>query len=207
MDDVVKGYRFHATLQLRTPLRVLSRHGQTHSLYGAPPKIAQEQWEGAWLPITKSFEELVGGHGRADEDVQFFRRLDSAMARPSTVASDVGPVLADSYLPFLVAVRKIVEANDSIENRIVALRDMEVPPEWKGFLRKHGGKTGLVDKFFPYFMKLGPRLNTPNRIASASDEALLAIKGVGPAKLAAIRERCASVVIGRDSERIDCVRR
>lgn len=206
MDDVVKGLRFQATLQLRTPLRVLLRHGETHTSYGAPPQIAQEQWEGIWLPFTKSFEELVGGRGRADQEAQFFRRLDAAMARSSTVASDVGPVVADNYLPFLVAVRRIVEDNDSIDNRIKALRGLEVAPDWKGFLRKHGGKTGLVDKFFPYFMNLGPRLNTPNRIASASDETLLAIKGIGPAKLALIRERCASIANDRDSERVDCVR-
>jgi hypothetical protein len=206
MDEVIKGFRFHATMQLRTPLRILSRHGETHtSLYTPPPTIVQEQWEGIWLPITKSLEELVGGRGLSD-GTGFLKRFDSTIARPSTVASDIGPVLSHLYLSFLVAVREIVEADDSIKNRMTALRAMEISPEWKVFLRKHGGKSGIADKFFPYFMNLGPRLNTPNRIASASDAALLGIKGVGPAKLASIRERCATITTDRDSERLDCVR-
>ena len=50
-------------------------------------------------------------------------------------------------------------------------------------------------------------LDTPNRVADASDEKLLGIKGVGRVKLKAIREFCASITENRDKDRLDRVLR
>ena len=72
--DIITGLRFGATLQLRTPLRVLLRHGEIHTdRTKPPPTIALEMWEGTWMP----------------------RRVDAALAQTRTVASDVGPVRTD----------------------------------------------------------------------------------------------------------------
>jgi hypothetical protein len=58
-QDIIKGLEFIATLQLRTPLRVLLRHGEIHTdINTEPPKIAMEMWEGWWHTKTKTFREI-----------------------------------------------------------------------------------------------------------------------------------------------------
>jgi hypothetical protein len=83
---------------------------------------------------------------------------------------------------------------------------MSFPADWRVFLNKHDGIDGVIERFFPQFMNLAPGLNTPNRIAAAPDKALLAIKGIGPARLKAIRECCAGITTNRDGDRVDLVK-
>lgn len=189
--SMINGMEFCATLQLRTPLRVLLRHGEIHSdLNSEPPKIAMEMWEGIWVPKPKTWRELG---------------VDAKEFPESTIASHIGPILANDYLPFLIAIREVVELNDSIDNRISKLRKMLSVCEWQEYLNRHGGTEKIVQYFFPIFMNLPAGLETPNRIAAASDETLLGIKGIGPAKLKAIRARCASITENRDADRIENV--
>lgn len=191
-DDIIRGLKFNATMQLRTPLRVLLRHGEIHTDgTKPPPKIALERWEGIWFPKAKTFKEL-------GIDVP-------ELPPPSTHASDVGPIRPDDYLPFLIAVRRIIEAHDTIEHRIEKLREMPIVADWRVFVSKHGGIDGIIEGFFPKFMNLATGLDTPNRIAAVSDETLLGIKGIGPAKLKAIRERCACITENRDADRVENV--
>jgi hypothetical protein len=179
MADGWIGFRFSATMQLRTPLRVLLRHGELYLKNdGQQPKIAREPWEGMWVPVGKSFEEIARASNSSANDIEVFRRLDAQISR-MTMASDVGPILAEDYLPFLIAVRRIVEAYDSIEQRIEKLREMPMTPDWEEFVSKHRGIDGIIQCFFPKFINLAAGLDTPNRIAAASDETLLAIKGIG----------------------------
>jgi hypothetical protein len=207
--DMYAGLRFSATMQLGKPLRVLRRHGETHTIRSeAPPQIAQDGSEGIWMPITKRFEEIACGPDSTDDDIQFFKRLDAGWSKEHTVASDVGPILPSEYFPFLLAVRGIIEAHDPIEHRIGRLREMSIPAEWQLFLSKHYGIDGIIERFFPHFFSVEFRelhLDTPNRVAAASDEQLSAIKGVGPVKLKAIRERCAAITENRDSDRAEDV--
>lgn len=205
-DDIITGLKFSATMQLRTPLRVLLRHGEIHTdRTKPPPRIAMERWEGIWLPVTKSFEEIACRPDSTADDVEFFRRLDAGLARSYIIASDVGPILEENYLPFLIAVRRIVETDDTIEHRIEKLREMPIEAGWQVFVSKHGGIDGIIQRFFPKFINLAAGLDTPNRIAAASDETLLSIKGIGPAKLKAIRERCAGITENRDADRVENV--
>lgn len=208
MADVSRGYEFSATLQLRTPLRVLLRHGQLYLKNdGHQPQIAREPWEGIWLPALKTWEETAYGPGSTPDSIAFCRRLDAGFAAGRKEASHIGPIRVDEYLPFLIAIRKIVELNDSIEDRIDKLRKMLSVCDWQEFLSRHGGTEKIVEYFFPKFMNLAAGLDTPNRIAAASDEALLGIKGIGPAKLKSIRAYCASVKENRDSDRLENVYR
>lgn len=202
------GFRFCATLQLRTPLRVLLRDGELYLKNdGHQPQIAREPWEGIWVPVsTKSFEETACGPDSTADNIAFFRRLDAGLAAAGrTVASQIGPIRADDYLPFLIAIREIVELNDSIEHRINKLREMLSACDWQEFIGKHGGMDKIIERFFPKFMNLAASLDTPNRISAASDETLLTIKGIGPAKLKAIRERCAATTENRDADRVEDV--
>jgi hypothetical protein len=195
--DLISGIEFIATMQIRTPLRVLLRHGELHSnIDSEPPKIAKEEWEGIWVPKLKMFQEMSAG----------------------THASDVGPILVDDYLPFLITVRKIVESNDSIENRIKMLSEYPMVGGWKTYVEKHGGIDTIIGRIFPRFIGTIPTINdatiaelsrlsldTLNRISAAPDETLLNIKGIGQAKLKTIREYCAGIAENRDAIRLEDV--
>jgi len=205
-DDIIKGLEFIATMQLRTPLRVLLRHGEIHTdINTEPPKIIKELWEGIWVTKTKTYRELG---------------IDMPEIAPGTHASDVGQVLPDDYLPFLIAIRKIVELDEPIETRIAKLREMLPACKWQTFLHKHGGPEKIIQHFFPRYISPMPKLpagtvrelsklgfDTPARIAKASDEVLLSMKGIGPAKLRAIRAHCSDMAKHRDADRVDNVTR
>jgi len=194
-SDILAGMEFCATMQLRTPLRVLLHHGELHTdLSASPPCYVKDQWEGIWVPALKTWAEL----GIAAKDIP-----------PGTVASDIGPVPEDGgdYLPFLLKVRGIVEADLSIEQRINELECCEFSASDKKCIDLLGGLDGIIERLFPKFLYLGPDLDTPNKISAASDDALLNISGVGPAKLKKIRALCAGVLDGRDSDRVDRVNR
>jgi len=204
-QDVAKGLEFCATLQLRTPLRVLRRHGETHTNPDREPDpIAQEPWEGTWTLKLKSLSEILGV------------KIDAAS--PGKHSSDIGPVLAKKYLPFLIAVREIVELEEPMKVRIDRLRSMLTTCEWQVYVKKHGGIEAVVQKLFPRTIRPMPKLNddikkvlkklglvTPQELASATDKQLLSIKGIGPAKLKAIREHCIDMAKERDADRIDTI--
>lgn len=97
LNELVGGYVFCATMQLRTPLRVLRRHGELHrDLSAPPPRIADEPWEGTWIPLLPQQDTLFG-----------------------QMASEVGPIPVDGgrYLKFLLAVRSVVEAEGAAGER------------------------------------------------------------------------------------------
>jgi hypothetical protein len=193
-------------MQLRTPLRVLVRHGEVHrDMNSPPPQIANELWEGIWRVKTKTWKELGGA------DIPDF------MA--TTIASDIGPIPNDGKnLEFLIAVRTVVEAPASIDSRIEQLREVAAQAEWQDFVGRNGGISSIIERFFPYFIATIPtlspnardklyhmRLNTPEKLSTVSDETLLSIKGIGPAKLRIIREYCNSIEHNRDVEMVDQV--
>ncbi len=207
-DDIIKCWKFSATMQLRTPLRVLSRHGEIHQGLTDPPPIAHAMWEGCWTPLLKTFREL----GIDAPEVTMLN---------GTMASDVGPVPVDGgdYLKFLFKIRAIVEAFSAIEVRRTLLREELRKPEWADFCRKLGGKQAVVNQFFPPFIETIKglpanavagmwecRLTTPAQITAVADAKLLAIKGIGSAKLKFIRFACDSAT-DKESELVDLVER
>lgn len=204
-QSVISGLEFHATMQLRTPLRVLSRHGEIHSdINSEPPIIATEMWEGVWVPKTKSFKELG---------------IDAKEWPESTSSSDIGYIKPSEYLPFLIAIREIVELDESIDSRISKLYERrENLPNWRVLAGVFGGTDYFIKEFFPLFIETIPNINsssvdelsksgidTPNKLEAISDEALLAINGIGKAKLKTIRDYCASIKENRDETRLDRV--
>lgn len=206
MTDDFSGIEFEATLQLRTPLRVLLHHGEHYTKNdGRQPKIAHEPWEGIWVPKTKTFRELG---------------IDMDEIVSDVFASHIGPIHAKEYLPFLIEVRKIVELNNSIESRIKMLKEKPKVGVWKIYVNKHGGINKIIEEFFPRFIDTIPKINnviisefhvlgldTPNSIEAASDEVLLSIKGVGKAKLKVIRDYCTGITFNRDTIILDKVTR
>jgi len=200
-QDIIKGLRFVATMQIRTPLRVLKHHGEFFNGSGPPPSYAKEMWEGIWLPVTKSFKEL----GIPIEEP------------PSEMASDIGPIpsTGGNYLKFILAVRNIIELNHPLSTRRNELVVELNKDDWKEYVHKLGGIEKIANLFFPYFIELLPglteeaisllrskKLITASQISASSDNELLKIKGIGPAKLAKMREFC-SKVVGQHDEFID----
>jgi hypothetical protein len=214
MSDLAKGWIFNAAIQLRTPLRVLMRHREIHASLTEPPSIAKAQWEGSWAPQIKTYQEL----GIEDP---IFEQLGSELSASATTSSDIGPVPASGgeYLKFLLVLREIVESHQPIEVRRELLRDELRKTQWNDFCIKLGGKQKIVASFFPSFIEtikglpanavralwdLG--LTTARKIDAATDSDLKAIKGIGPAKLQAIRAAC-SIARTPDSEFVDNVTR
>lgn len=209
-DDIITRLEFSATLQLRTPLRVLLRHGEIHTdINTAPPQIIKEMWEGIWVTKTKTYRELG---------------IDVVELPESSHASQIGPVKPSEYLPLLIAMRKIVELDEPIDSRIKKLREMPMVPGWQTLVDRHGpsyknesrGMEWVVEYFFPRFIKSIPKistsmvdelcklgLDTPNRIAAAPDKTFLSIKGVGKAKVKVIRDYCAGIADNRDADRVE----
>lgn len=120
--------------------------------------------EDEWLQAVKAHLKSIAanpkgyvdayGPDSTPEDIELFRRLD-AWSSERTVASDIGPIRPDDYLPFLIAIREIVEIDESIEKRIEKLRDMSTVDGWKSYIERHGGIEKIIRYFFPKFIDSG----------------------------------------------------
>lgn len=196
-DDIVKGWRYHATLQLRTPLYVLNQHDRVvPSILSDPPAITSVMWHGTWLPeLDDRFAILNQG---------------------STTSSDVGSIPADGgdYLPFLKAVRAITEGALGIEDKEAALREVarDRGPHGAHYSRFITADD-LVDRALPRVVHLLPvpsnvraglleaGLDTLAKVGRLSDGELRAVKGLGPKALEAIREVLASPGLDLNAQR------
>jgi len=108
--DIISGLKFHATLHLTTPLSVLQHHGE---FFDGPPSKAPAYGtpaQGIWLHQTRSWRELG---------------IDIDDWPESTAASDIGPILASTYIPFLIRFRRIVESNLSLAGKRSALDQLK----------------------------------------------------------------------------------
>ena len=108
-SDILRGYEFSATLQLRTPLHVLGHHGE---LFEGPPSEAPvygDKSQGLWVPKTHSYRELG---------------IDLDEIEEGTHASDIGSVKAGYYLPFLKAFRRIVESEASVPDQLARIQEL-----------------------------------------------------------------------------------
>ena len=134
--DLIKGLEFRATLQLRTPLSVLRKHGKVHkNLAKEPPAYAKEPWHGHWSLVLKTWKELGGA--------------DIPDWTPSTVATDLGPMEGhgQQYYEFLMAVRRVA-ADRSIpkSDRRSAVEAEAAKPQWSRFTERHGGAEAVARK-------------------------------------------------------------
>jgi hypothetical protein len=187
-DDRIEGLEFRATLQLRTPLRILTKHGEIHKdRESPPPSYAKEEWGGIWIPKTDYRSDFL--------------------SEGATVSSDIGyvPSGGGNLLPFLIAVREIVETELLIDQRRKKLFGLLKNNEWSEIVSLYGGDVQIVDRLFPPFLKtIGglskdsiaelyqANLRTPESLEKSSDKDLLKVKGIGPSKLKKIRKICST---------------
>jgi hypothetical protein len=107
--DAPMEQQFHASLQICTPLEVLEHHGE---LFTGPPSATPRygtEAGGIWLP---TFPGMSWMEPRLEEQPE------------PTHDSDVGPVRASEYLPFLRDFRRIVEQEASVEQKLAALEGL-----------------------------------------------------------------------------------
>jgi hypothetical protein len=96
-SDIIKGYRFCATLSIRTPLKYLKMHYKV--IKGAKSKLPTvPQQYGIWIPEARSWKELG---------------IKLKEPAESTMASEIGPVPESGgcFLEFLKRFRGIVESD------------------------------------------------------------------------------------------------
>jgi hypothetical protein len=186
----IDAHEFRASLQLRTPRRVLLRHGEVHAdPQSPPPVIATEVWQGRWVR-RRAGDQRPG-------DSSFPPHLYER------VATDAGRVEPYNYLPFLLAVRAVVESAGAVGDRRQALAKELGNEDWRGFVTKLGGVADILDRFFPSFIstldirnatQAGFRrrgLLTAAQILAASDHELLTVSGIGELTAAKCRAQCA----------------
>lgn len=128
-SDILDGYRFSATMQMRTPTSVLCQHGRIEKVPAHKlPRIVKQDWQGAWLPHLKPVEEL----GPCTRDVK------------GAMASDVGYVPQDGgdFLRFMLLVHQIVD--DGLD-RDEAIRWMKICSDMIGSDGEPIGK--FVDRY------------------------------------------------------------
>lgn len=208
LDNVLVGWEFSATLQLRTPLRILTRHGELwHKLDVEPPTIIQELWEGIWIPKTRTWNELGG------EDIPDFL--------PQSMASDIGPIPPDGglYLEFLISVRKIVESSATIDERIHSLTNEISAAKWAEISNKMPVQN-VIDYFFPNYLdaflflsskaRLGlmaEHFDSAPSLAGCDISKLIKINGIGLKTAERLVQAAAILVEQGILERLDNVRR
>lgn len=208
-SDIADGLEFRASFDFSTPLRVLTRHGDRHhDLWACPPQLTESQWTSGWRRKPKTLREMGVAMDERDLGWQTFE-----------MAIRSGDDLA--YLRFLIAIRSIVESDTEIHARRRLLRKEIELPVWAKFNGLPGHHVDQIcDFFFPSFLSTVSSLphhaavamwevalDTPERIAQASDDQLLAFKGIGPAVLRSLRARCAEIAEGRNQPLLDMVRR
>lgn len=136
-DDVLKGYRFSASLLLVTPAAVLQHHGE---LWTGSPKAMPcygTADDGVWLPETKSWADLAEEAG----NIETARRLRSVETdTPRIVATDIGPQPNDGrdYCKFLIAFRRIVESSAEKEDQDRLIQQLlDSDSAYRTFAEKH----------------------------------------------------------------------
>lgn len=122
------GLQFLATFQLRTPKYVLERHGQIIPPTAAPPSDF-EPWMGIWIPKSRTnvLDEVYPG-------------IAGKFAAVLEVATFAGSAKPGHILPFLIAMREIIEDDLSpIEDRRTRILDACENPDWQRYVDAAGG--------------------------------------------------------------------
>lgn len=133
--NMIAGLEFRAMLQLRTPLRVLRWHCKVHTDRDSlPPQVVEAEWERVWVLNPKTWKELGG--------------TDTPEFEPLT-ASDIGPVDASKYFPYLLGIHEISEGDQMRHVKEEVLRGFLSRPEWAAFTKVHGGEDAVIAAVLP----------------------------------------------------------
>lgn len=208
-SDLYKYLTYQVPMRLTTPARILTLHGTIfNDLPNFPPVMNAGENEGYWAPHCYTFRELGI---ELDYDPGYL------------IPSDIGDISPDGgdFLKFLMVFRSALEADNSLDYRIMRTFETSQLAEWVDIMGRLGRSADdIIDQFFPRFLETIPRLgrtsidamarvglSTPAAIYDAPDHILLTIKGIGPSTLQSVRTRCAEITANRHHDRVDMVRR
>ena len=118
-DDLVVGWRYFATLQLRTPLAYLEMDGKFSAGPKEPPLIG---------PAENTLPDGTGFNPYG----MWIQEIDRSILPPSTIAnraSELGPIRIGSkdekeLLSFLKAFRYIVETGETLDKMLSELEEL-----------------------------------------------------------------------------------
>ncbi len=135
-DEIIKGWRFSASMMPWVRLTVLRRHGEVHEGAGTEnlPVITENGEEGIWTPVTRTFRELG---------------FDVDEPLPSTMSSAVGyiPLDGGTFLPFLIAIRECVEQQISATEQCACLKEVLSQAKWSEYVQMLGGEQEIIRRF------------------------------------------------------------
>jgi len=181
-SDVIMGLEYSATLKVSTSLEALEHNGE---IFKGPPSKAPaygNQADGCWVPKVDPRYNLGAGI-------------------VSKSASDIGPILDNKYIPFLIDFRKIVENGETDIEKLEQLKRLKNIGEYKGIWTKLKKSYNDFPQSFFYsaFTEInGIGINTAKNIYeagfismddlfSAKDSDLLKIGGLGKASIQKIK--------------------
>lgn len=215
-EEILNGYRFCATMSLRTPLKVLEHHDERHP--GPAERLPRygESRDGIWIHQTKSWAEIAG---RPTPEIDYtspayiasfrerlrrhgFGEEQAANAIPNAMASDIGPIPQDGgdYLHFLKDFRRIVESEDSLDKKVAKLNGLfQSNATYTAFAKKHGPDLatawfaqafceipGISQKIADVLFSAGYR--TLEELKTVDDLTLQKLPGIGPGTVKKIRK-------------------
>lgn len=203
-DDLIAGWRYSATLQLRTPLAYLERHGEFSPGPKEPPLLGPAE---SRLPNGTGFNPYGIWVREINYDGLGFDQPPSVTKGER--ATEWGPVRIGSeeernLISFLKSFRYIVETAETLEQKLAYLADLSTstPANRKVWLKVVGSESGFPDSFFyrelcclpgigvrvaERIYRAGFRTNA--EIQGASDEDLLKVEGLGKGLLRKLRGR------------------
>ena len=198
-DDLIVGWRYLATLQLRTPLAYLEMDGK----FSAGPK------EPPLVGLAENF--LEGGAGFNAYGI-WLREIDRSILPPSTNAkraAELGPIRIGSkeekdLVSFLKSFRYIVETGETLDQMLSELEELSTstPGNRRLWARYSEGDPLWPDSYFigQLWMQLPKGVGdtraeklylagfrTVEEVQAASDEALLRVEGIGKGLLRKLR--------------------
>ena len=198
-DDLIVGWRYLATLQLRTPLAYLEMDGKFSAGPKEPPLVG---------PAENSLEGGAGFNAYG----MWLREIDHSILAPSTIASraaELGPIRIGSkeekdFVSFLKSFRYIVETGETLDQMLSELEELSTstPGNRRLWARYSEGDPLWPDSYFigQLWMQLPKGVGdtraaklylagfrTVEEIQAASDEDLLLIEGIGKKVIIKIR--------------------
>jgi hypothetical protein len=198
-DDITAGWRYSATLQLRTPLAYLEMDGK----FSAGPKEP---------PLVGPAENFLEGGAGFNAYGIWLREIDRSILPPSTNAkraAELGPIRIGSkeekdLVSFLKSFRYIVETGETLDQMLSELEELSTstPGNRRLWARYSEGNPLWPDSYFigQLWMQLPKGVGdtraeklylagfrTVEEVQAASDEDLLRVEGIGKGLLRKLR--------------------
>ena len=198
-SDLISGWRYSATLQLRTPLAYLERDGEFSPGPQEPPMVGPAEGH---LPDGTGFNPYGIWLRVIDYDGLGFDPPSSGTRATGWGQVRIGSEEERNLISFLKTFRYIVETAKGLDQRLSELREFSTSTPAN---RKVWSKLRKADPLFPdsFFIssleslpgvgiKLAQKLyqagfRTVEEVKGASDGELLAIPGLGQGLLAKVR--------------------